>query len=160
MQLNQIQALLQLPKDEFLRIRLQRAIERQDNGAVIDCTIGLKGIMLESDDLAERKWMELSTFSKLRSVESFSTYYGVVITELAHTMLKWTDAPLHTSLTMIQDSFVTIAVHIFKNILGIFGDRQYSFPQVRHIHICFILHLLLILYYFDDCGGAATKIRS
>ena len=124
----EVEKLLELPEEAFVKMQLQRAVEQKDETRVINRQIKLKEIYLKA-----HSWMfVLENYTGLRSSQEFahSKYFGLSMRkeELADGFLKYSTKPIHTSLTKLPPLLVKEAIRCFKSILGYLGIRRYLYP--------------------------------
>jgi len=67
-------------------------------------------------------------FGGLRSRDDFSSGKVFGKEKLREGMLKWSKAPIPTSLTVLDEPFRKQAKIVFKDILGYMGDRNFAYP--------------------------------
>ena len=117
--------ILALPESKLLQLQLKCALKKEEMGRVTEITLRIKEIFF----LEHGGKFQFSSFINLKRRSQFAKRYGVSQDHLRRNMLQWTDEPIHTSLTNMDDlECKRLATRYFKNILGYMGDRQYSYP--------------------------------
>jgi myosin heavy subunit len=119
--------LFHTPEEKFVQAQLKTAVANNDSGRGIRMTIRLKDLMFKKMGAM----YDIKNFPKLLSPVEWADRKLLVWDKeaLAASMRKHTVDPIHTSLLDLQnmdskkDKTVT---RMFKNIMGIMGDRQYS----------------------------------
>ena len=119
--------ILALPESKLLQLQLKCSLRREDMERVTQITLRIKELFFKDHGGS----FVFSRFTKLKKPSQFAKRFGVTQDYLRKNMLKWTDEPIHTSLTRLPDAETKrLATRYFKNVLGYMGDRAYSYPLV------------------------------
>ena len=133
-----IEDLLELPEDKFVRKQLKKANEIGDKDRVINREIKLRDIFLNMygsmftfDSQTCAVLMNPKDWASRKSV--FSRNKG----KLAIGMLEHSIEPIHHPLTskVIDPAMAKLAKKSFKNLLGYMGDRKYQYRDTLAIEI-------------------------
>ena len=128
----EINRILALPEEAFVKLQLKKAVELKDPIRRIHREIRLKEIYLE----AHASQFTLERYRKLRDPYDFaaSKYFGLAWgkDELAAGMLRFSNKPIHTSLHgSLPKETGRHATRVFKSIMGYMGDRTYPYPNTQ-----------------------------
>jgi hypothetical protein len=123
----EINALLSLPEDKFVRKQLKRAKEIGDNDRVVNREIRLKDLFLNM-------YGSLFEFgpncSVVRNAQEWASakFFGMNKMKLAMGMLVHTATPIHQTLTPLDSNpqELKTSLKAFKNLMGFMGDRKYN----------------------------------
>mmetsp|Transcript_31673 Transcript_31673/g.50588 ORF Transcript_31673/g.50588 Transcript_31673/m.50588 type:complete len:429 (-) Transcript_31673:34-1320(-) len=123
----EMRRLLAYPPTQLEKMRLNAAIQRGDEEAVIASTMGMKTKFFEQE--STRELHRLEYFKPLKTPQEFAANTGVIASGLQATMLSHSTTPIPSSLTRMDSTPAgSLAVKIFRALLGYMGDRQYSYP--------------------------------
>lgn len=124
---DEMRRLLSMPPAQLERLRLNAAVERGDEDTVVDVTLAIKSRFFEQEATREKHRLEL--FPALKSPSEFAANTGAVAPGLASGMLAHSSTPIPTSLSRLPSTPATsLAVKVFRALLGYMGDREYSYP--------------------------------
>ena len=96
----------------------------QNRARAVRLTIQLKDLFFGQFG----KMFIFEEFGGLRSRDDFSSGKVFGKEKLREGMLKWSKAPIPTSLTVLDEPFRKQAKTVFKDILGYMGDRNFAYP--------------------------------
>lgn len=110
--------------------QLRVAVASGDSNRVVRLTILEKELFLADPNTLDM--YQLKNFSKLRSPDAWASLKKLSMkkNKLADAMFKWTNKPIHASLSEGHSKQTKTAVRMFKNILGFTGDRAYASPFI------------------------------
>lgn len=123
----EIQSLLALPEDKFVRKQLKRAKEIGDSDRVVNREIRLKDLFL---DMYGAMFEFSPSCSVIRNAQDWASakFFGMNKMKLAMGMLTHTLTPIHQTLTPLDahPQEIKVALKAFKNLMGFMGDRKYN----------------------------------
>eukprot|EP00604_Paraphysomonas_vestita_P004322 CAMPEP_0174825570 /NCGR_PEP_ID=MMETSP1107-20130205/42882_1 /TAXON_ID=36770 /ORGANISM="Paraphysomonas vestita, Strain GFlagA" /LENGTH=423 /DNA_ID=CAMNT_0016057299 /DNA_START=2702 /DNA_END=3973 /DNA_ORIENTATION=- len=126
----EINALLSLPEDKFVRKQLKRAKEIGDSDRVVNREIRLRDLFL---DMYGGLFEFGPNCSVVRNAQEWASakFFGMNKMKLAMGMLIHTTTPIHQTLTPLDSNPTEskIALKAFKNLMGFMGDRKYNYPE-------------------------------
>ncbi|CAK9109242.1 High molecular weight form of myosin-1 (High molecular weight form of myosin I) (HMWMI) [Durusdinium trenchii] len=123
----EMRQLLSLPPSQLERMRLNAAVERDDEETTVAVTMDIKTRFFEQE--AKREQHRLEYFAGLRSPAEFAAHTGVVSPGLEAGMLSHSSTPIPMSLTKLPSAPASsLAIKLFRALLGYMGDRPYSYP--------------------------------
>lgn len=125
--IDKMKFLLALPEQKLLQRQLKASVQMNDRNRVTLITVRIKEIFFAQ----AAGLFKFEQYPNLKPRNLFAKRYGVHNDHLKKGMLSWTNEPLHTSLTRLDDAeHKRLATRVFKNIMGYMGDRQYSYPTM------------------------------
>jgi hypothetical protein len=133
-----IEDLLELPEDKFVRKQLKKANEIGDKDRVINREIKLRDIFLNM--YGSMFTFDSQTCSVLLSPKDWASrksIFSMNKSKLAIGMLEHTIDPIHHPLTnkITDPATAKTAKKAFKDILGYMGDRKYQYRDTLAIEI-------------------------
>lgn len=157
--LEEIQRLLSLPEDKFVRLQLKRANEIGDKDRVVNREIRLKDIFL---DMYGQLFDFSASCPQLRNPMdwAYSKFFGLSMNKNAMAMgfLQHTEVPIHQSLTKLDDAVDSkSAVKAFKNLMGFMGDRKYNCKE--HLHHIFFHVVVCCIVLYASCSFGLFNAR-
>jgi hypothetical protein len=139
----EMRRVLALPPAQLERMRLAAAVDRGREDIVLEVTLAIKSRFFE--DEANRERYRLDLFALLKAPQEFASLAGGrggggsstnpalsfanAQGGLEQGFMCHSSTPIHTSLSRLPSpAAVSLAVKIFRAILGFMGDRPYSYP--------------------------------
>jgi len=120
-------SLLENSPQQLQRMRLNAAIERGDEDVVVEVTMSIKSRFFEQEEMRDK--YRLENFPNLKSPEEFAANTGVIAPGFKAGMLSHSNVPIPSSLAALPSTPAnSLALKIFRALLGYMGDRQYSYP--------------------------------
>ena len=112
--------LLSLSEEDFLNLRLKVAMKMKDPDMIAECTVGIKLMFLRKAQEKDANVFSVEGYHYLKSAHH-ETKVGTEV----HVYSK---SVLSESLTCLPAAYDSLAVRLFKNVMGFMGDRIYSYP--------------------------------
>jgi hypothetical protein len=158
--LDEMRAILALTPDLLLRRKLAAAVASGSEQRVVDLTVQMKvrahpaavlrappcvspaivwanGVPQDDYFRDHPSEFQVLAFPNLKPVQVFSRKFGVAEPILQASMMSFQQEPLHTCLTVIRDKTLRrTAVHLFRGVLGIMGDRPCAQPGRVAKEVC------------------------
>jgi len=132
-QFEQIRHLLfKVPARDLLEWQLKAAVTQRDIERVCELTLKLKTLFFETETAAT-EW-EWKRFPELLSAESWAKTAPIFAkkSRLRRSYWRWSRGPIHHCLTAscaAEPALNKAGCLMFKNVMGIMGDRHYESPQ-------------------------------
>ena len=122
-----MQMLVDLPEQAFLQNILKIAVEEGDEYKQTTITMAIKAMIFRSSgDL-----FQFHRFPRLKPTEDYAASASFLSRKHhAKHMTAWSKEQIPSSLTLLSEETETVAVGLFRNVLGFMGDKPYTYTTM------------------------------